>query len=60
MPVWNAIPILAIDLYGHSYLYDFGTNKAAYVEAVIKNLNWQRIAERFAEAEVNCKEVVGS
>lgn len=59
IPVWNAIPILAIDLYGHAYLYDFGANKAAYIDAVIKNLNWRRIAERFAEANTHCHEVVG-
>lgn len=58
MPVWNAIPILAIDLYGHAYLYDFGANKAAYIDNVIRNLNWKRVADRFADACNHCNEAV--
>ena len=50
MPVWNTIPILAIDLYGHAYFYDFGNNKTAYIEAVMKSLNWTRIGQRLAAA----------
>ncbi|HVX85600.1 MAG TPA: Fe-Mn family superoxide dismutase [Phycisphaerae bacterium] len=51
MPVWNAAPILAIDLYGHAYLYDFGENKGAYVDAVVACLNWGRIGQRFEAAQ---------
>jgi Fe-Mn family superoxide dismutase len=50
LPVWNAVPILAIDVYGHAYFYDFGNNKVAYVEAIMKSLHWTRIAERFQQA----------
>ncbi len=50
LPVWNTIPILAIDLYGHAYFYDFGNNKTAYIEAVMKSLNWTRIGQRLAAA----------
>jgi len=51
LPIWNAIPILAVDLYGHAYFYDFGNNRTSYVEAVMKCLDWQRIAERLAAAK---------
>ena len=47
MPVPNVLPILAIDLYGHAYFYDFGTNKTAYVEAVIQDVAWERVGRRF-------------
>ncbi len=47
LPVWNAVPIVAIDLYGHAYLYDFGNNRLAYVEAVMRCVNWQRAEERY-------------
>lgn len=58
LPVWNAVPLLAIDLYGHSYFYDFGANKTAYVSAIIKNINWHRVSERFAEAEQRCHDMM--
>jgi superoxide dismutase, Fe-Mn family len=51
LPVWNTVPIVALDLYGHAYLYDFGNNRLAYVETVMKSLNWQRVAERFLAAK---------
>jgi Fe-Mn family superoxide dismutase len=50
LPVWNAVPILAIDLYGHAYFYDFGNNKVAYIEAVMRSLNWPEIADRLHKA----------
>lgn len=51
LPVWNAVPILAIDLYGHAYFYDFGNNRVAYIETLMKSLNWQRIGERLAQVK---------
>ena len=33
-------PILALDMYEHSYHMDFGTRAAAYVDAVMANLQW--------------------
>jgi len=41
-------PILALDMYEHSYHLDFGANVGAYVDAFMNNLHWPRIAERFA------------
>lgn len=51
LPVWNAVPILAIDLYGHAYFYDFGNNRAAYVDAIMRCLNWERVRERYRAAK---------
>jgi Fe-Mn family superoxide dismutase len=50
LPVWNALPVLAIDLYGHAYFYDYGNNKIAYVEAVMKGIHWPGVGERLAAA----------
>jgi len=50
LPVWNAVPLLAIDLYGHAYFYDYGNNKAPYVEAVMRGLRWRWIEERLEAA----------
>src|SRR5213594_3284908 len=41
-------PILALDMYEHSYHIDFGANPGAYVDAFMENLHWPRIARRFA------------
>lgn len=43
-------PILALDMYEHAYHLDFGANAAAYVDAFMNNLHWQRVGERFAGA----------
>jgi Fe-Mn family superoxide dismutase len=51
IPVWNTIPIVGIDLYGHAYFYDFGTNKGEYVQAVLNCVNWERVGERLERAK---------
>jgi superoxide dismutase, Fe-Mn family len=43
-------PILALDMYEHAYHLDFGTRAAAYVDAVMGNLHWERIAARYRQA----------
>ena len=51
MPVPNVLPLLAIDLYGHAYFYDFGNNKNAYLDALIDDIAWEKIALRFQRAQ---------
>ncbi|MCT7328725.1 superoxide dismutase [Ralstonia mojiangensis] len=41
-------PILALDMYEHSYHMDYGAKAAAYVEAFMQNVNWARVAERLS------------
>src|SRR5215472_13763677 len=43
-------PILALDMYEHSYHMDFGSRAAAYVDAVMANLQWDRISARYRQA----------
>ena len=52
LPVWNSTPILAIDLYGHAYFYDFGTNRLAYIDALMNYLDWEKAATRLAAARL--------
>jgi Fe-Mn family superoxide dismutase len=40
-------PILALDMYEHSYHLDFGANVAAYVDAFMANIAWARVVARF-------------
>ena len=37
-------PILALDMYEHSYHMDYGAKAAAYVDAFMQNINWQNAA----------------
>jgi Fe-Mn family superoxide dismutase len=39
-PVWNATPLVALDVYEHAYFLDFQTDRAAYIEAFFQNLDW--------------------
>lgn len=44
-PIWNATLLLALDTYEHAYWLDYQQNRAAYVDAFFKNLNWQPVEE---------------
>jgi Fe-Mn family superoxide dismutase len=46
-PVWNATPILACDMFEHAFFIDFGVNRAAYLDAFFRNLDWEDVAARF-------------
>ena len=46
----SGAPLLALDMYEHAYHIDFGANAAAYVDAVMANLHWERIAARYRQA----------
>lgn len=49
-PVWNATPILALDTYEHAYFIDYGVARAKYVEAFLKNLDWNVVQDNWAIA----------
>lgn len=40
-------PILVMDVFEHAYLTDYQLNRAQYMEAFFKNINWEKVAERF-------------
>ena len=44
-------PILALDMWEHSYIYDYPTSeKKNYIEAFFSNLNWETCEENFKKA----------
>lgn len=47
----GATPILALDMYEHSYHMDYGAKAAAYVDAFMQNIHWKRVAARFESAQ---------
>ena len=40
----NSTPILALDMYEHSYHIDYGAKAAAYVDAFMNNINWENVS----------------
>jgi Fe-Mn family superoxide dismutase len=39
-PVWNATPLVALDVYEHAYFLDYQTDRASYIDAFFANLDW--------------------
>ena len=39
-PIWNATPLVALDVYEHAYFLDFQTDRGAYIDAFFDNLDW--------------------
>jgi superoxide dismutase, Fe-Mn family len=44
-----ATPILALDMYEHSYHMDYGARAAAYVDAFMAAINWPNVARAYGE-----------
>jgi Fe-Mn family superoxide dismutase len=48
-PVWNASPLVALDVYEHAYFIDFGTDRSAYIDAFFNNLDYS-VVDQTVEA----------
>ncbi len=46
----GGIPILALDMYEHAYHIEFGANAKAYIDAFMRNVDWQSVQARFEDA----------
>jgi Fe-Mn family superoxide dismutase len=49
-PLWNATPIVALDVYEHAYWIDFGRARAKYIEAFFNNLDWNAVEQNLERA----------
>jgi Fe-Mn family superoxide dismutase len=45
----GGIPILALDMYEHSYHIDYGAKAAAYVDAFMAAINWPNVAGAYSK-----------
>ena len=45
----GATPILALDMYEHSYHMDYGARAAAYVDAFMAAINWPNVERAYEE-----------
>jgi Fe-Mn family superoxide dismutase len=46
----GATPILALDMYEHSYHLDYGARAADYVDAFMGNIAWDRVGDAYRRA----------
>jgi superoxide dismutase, Fe-Mn family len=42
-PIWNATPLVALDVYEHAYFLDYQTDRASYIDAFFANLDWSTV-----------------
>jgi superoxide dismutase, Fe-Mn family len=52
--VYNMVPVLALDVYEHAYVRDYGATpdgRGEYVEAFFRNLDWDHVNRQLAQAE---------
>ncbi len=47
----TGLPLLALDMYEHSYHMDYGSAAARYIDAFMQNVNWEEVNRRFVRAE---------
>ncbi len=49
-PLWNATPILALDVHEHAYWIDYGRARAKYIDAFFNNLDWSVVEQNLDRA----------
>lgn len=47
----GVLPMVVVDMHEHSYFRDYQTDKQSYLVAMMRELNWDVIVERFKKAE---------
>lgn len=46
--IWNAFPLLVLDVYEHAYMIDFGIDRKKYIDVFMKNINFDVVNTRLA------------
>lgn len=46
--IWNAYPLLVMDVYEHAYFIDYQNKKADYIEKFMQDINWDAVNRRAA------------
>lgn len=50
-------PILVLDVWEHAYLTQYGLDRAAYIDAFIKNINWDVVSRRYSSSRSSYRTV---
>lgn len=48
----GSIPVIVMDVWEHAYYRDYLNDRKSYIYAMMKELNWSRIEERFENMEI--------
>jgi Fe-Mn family superoxide dismutase len=51
-PIWNATPLVALDVYEHAYFLDYQTDRASYIDAFFANLDWATINDWISKYQI--------
>jgi Fe-Mn family superoxide dismutase len=54
-PIWNATPLVALDVYEHAYFLDYRTDRASYIEAFFNNLDWTTVNDWASSYQISLK-----
>ncbi len=49
--VWGAHPILALDVWEHSYYHDYGPDRGDFIENFFDVVNWEFVEDRFSKVQ---------
>ena len=45
--LWGSHPIVALDVWEHSYYYDYGPDRGSFIEGFLDNVDWDYCEEQF-------------
>jgi Fe-Mn family superoxide dismutase len=51
-PIWNATPLVALDVYEHAYFMDYGTDRGAYIDTFFGNLDWATVNDWVSKYQI--------
>jgi superoxide dismutase, Fe-Mn family len=54
-PIWNATPLVALDVYEHAYFLDYRTDRASYIDAFFDNLDWATVNDWVSKYQIKTK-----
>ena len=48
--LWGSHPILALDVWEHSYYYDYGPDRGSFIDNFFDVVDWDNVAEQYRKA----------
>jgi superoxide dismutase, Fe-Mn family len=54
-PIWNATPLVALDVYEHAYFLDYRTDRASYIDAFFDNIDWTTVNDWVSRYQIPLK-----
>ncbi len=51
--VWDCSALLILDVYEHAYFIDYGTARKKYLDAFMRNVNWEVVNHRVERLRLN-------